>query len=253
MKIFRSFCIAFSIYSRIPMPQFTWKDEDMQYSLCFFPLVGGVIGVAEWLWLCAAQYAKLGLVAFSLVGVAIPLCITGGFHMDGYMDTMDALHSYKAKEEKLQILKDPHIGAFSVIRMALYLLIVTAGFSEIQSKRAYLCMCGGFFLARAISGFMVVSVPAAKQDGMLVTFATTARKKVVQGVLIAEIVAGIGFQFAWGSKAAVVIVDGMLLFLLYYLRSMRKHFGGITGDTAGYFVTICEGIAVLGAAIGSRL
>ena len=40
MRIIKSFFIAFSMYSKIPMPQFQWKDEDMRYALCFFPWVG---------------------------------------------------------------------------------------------------------------------------------------------------------------------------------------------------------------------
>ena len=40
------------------------------------------------------------------------------FHIDGFMDTMDAFHSYKPREEKLTILKDSHMGAFAVIMLA---------------------------------------------------------------------------------------------------------------------------------------
>ena len=47
--------------------------------------------------------------------MAIPLMITGGFHVDGFMDTMDAFHSYQEKEQKLNILKDSHIGAFAAV------------------------------------------------------------------------------------------------------------------------------------------
>ena len=31
------------------------------------------------------------------------------------MDTMDALHSYRDRERKLEILKDSHAGAFAII------------------------------------------------------------------------------------------------------------------------------------------
>lgn len=48
MHVIRSFFIALSLYSKIPVPQFVWNEEDMQYSLCFFPWVGAVIGFA-WL------------------------------------------------------------------------------------------------------------------------------------------------------------------------------------------------------------
>ena len=47
----------------------------------------------------------------------------GGFHADGFLDVSDSLCSYGSREKKLEILKDPHIGAFAVIRLAVYYLI----------------------------------------------------------------------------------------------------------------------------------
>ena len=41
--IFKSIDVAFSIYSKIPMPRFEWDSEDMKYHMCFFPWVGAVI------------------------------------------------------------------------------------------------------------------------------------------------------------------------------------------------------------------
>ena len=51
MRVIRSFVIAFSTYSRIPMPQVEWSDENRKYSMCFFPLIGAVIGLILWGWL----------------------------------------------------------------------------------------------------------------------------------------------------------------------------------------------------------
>ena len=40
MTTLRALVIAFSMYSQIPMPQFTWQDKEMKYAFCFFPWVG---------------------------------------------------------------------------------------------------------------------------------------------------------------------------------------------------------------------
>ena len=117
MTVIKSFFIAFSLYSSIPVPQFTWKEEDMKYVLCFFPWVGAVIGALVYLWGRFCNHCAVGTLCYSLIGTAIPLIITGGFHVDGFMDTMDAFHSYQPRERKLEILKDSHIGAFSVIML----------------------------------------------------------------------------------------------------------------------------------------
>ena len=44
-RIWNSFKIAFSMYSRIPMPRSEWTDENKSYAMCFFPWIGAVIGL----------------------------------------------------------------------------------------------------------------------------------------------------------------------------------------------------------------
>ena len=53
--------------------------------------------------------------------------------MDGFLDTCDALHSYRPRERKLEILKDSHIGAFAVIMLALYGLIFLGAFRRLRN------------------------------------------------------------------------------------------------------------------------
>lgn len=97
MRIIKSFFIAFSMYSKIPMPQFQWKDEDMRYALCFFPWVGAVIGALWYLWKWFCDRFAVGTLCYAVVGTAIPLLVTGGFHVDGFLDTCDALAFLPAK------------------------------------------------------------------------------------------------------------------------------------------------------------
>ena len=213
MRIIKSFFIAFSMYSKIPMPQFEWKDEDMRYALCFFPWVGAVIGVLWYLWKWICARFGVGTLCYTVVGTAIPILITGGFHVDGFLDTCDALHSYQPRERKLEILKDSHIGAFAVIMLALYGLIFLGGFSEITECRTLVVAGAGSFLSRVLSGVAVVSFPSA---------------------------------------GGIAVAAALLTFAYYYYRS-KKEFGGITGDTAGYFVTFCEGCVVVAAAIAEHM
>ena len=44
MSIINSFFIALSMYSRIPVPRVDWEKENMRYAMCFFPMIGVVIG-----------------------------------------------------------------------------------------------------------------------------------------------------------------------------------------------------------------
>ena len=168
MKLLKAMAIAFSIYSKIPVPQFEWKEEDMEYMMCFFPWIGGVIGLFFFGWAVLCEKFAVGNVCYALIGAAIPLMISGGFHVDGYMDTMDAFHSYQSREKKLEILKDSHIGAFAAIMLALYYMIDIAAISEIHTQKAVSAVAAVFFLARCFSGIAVMTLQPAKKEGLFV-------------------------------------------------------------------------------------
>lgn len=248
MHFLKSLVIAFSVYSRLPVPQFEWKEEDMKYMLCFFPWVGAVIGGGVYLWAYLCECFSVGRLCYVLLGAAIPLMITGGFHVDGFMDTMDAFHSYQIRERKLEILKDAHIGAFSVIMLALYGMLYLGAFSEIADERVLRIACGGFFLARCLSGIGVVSFPAAKKEGMLCSFADSASGTVVKCSLYLQGMACICWMLWQSFYAGGVVVAAALLSFAYYHYRSKKELGGITGDTAGYFILICEVSMLLAAA-----
>ena len=43
-SLWNNFKVAFSMFSKIPMPRADWTEENMKYMICFFPFVGTVIG-----------------------------------------------------------------------------------------------------------------------------------------------------------------------------------------------------------------
>lgn len=248
MQVIKSFFIAVSIYSKIPVPQFEWKEDDLKYIFCFFPWIGALIGGCIYFWNYLCGMYHIGGVCRTMVAIAIPIFITGGFHVDGFMDTMDAIHSYSLKERKLEILKDSHIGAFAVIMFAAYGLILCGAFSEIESDALLKIVCCGFFLSRCLCGISAVSFPPAKKDGMLCTFAESSHKKVVKGSLFLQGVLCIGWMCFLSFPAGLMVAVAAVVTLVYYFYRSRKEFGGITGDTAGFFVLLCEGCMVVVAA-----
>ena len=231
MTTLRALVIAFSMYSQIPMPQFTWQDKEMKYAFCFFPWVGAAIGgiTMFWWWFCGKF--SVGNVAFAMIGTAIPLAVTGGFHVDGFMDTMDAFHSYQPREKKLEILKDSHIGAFSVICLVLYELIYIGAYSEIDAVR----QAGTF--------------PGAKKEGLLYMFTSKAHERAVKTALFLQTASVAVLMLYLDGVTGVAVLVGAGLTFLYYYKKCKKELGGITGDTEGYFVTVCECVIVVAAAV----
>ena len=168
MTTLRALVIAFSMYSQIPMPQFTWQDKEMKYAFCFFPWVGAAIGgiTMFWWWFCGKF--SVGNVAFAMIGTAIPLAVTGGISCGWIYGYDGCVPFLPAEREKLEILKDSHIGAFSVICLVLYELIYIGAYSEIDAVRQAGIVAAGFFLSRCLSGIAAMTFPGAKKEGLCI-------------------------------------------------------------------------------------
>ena len=145
MSIIKSCIIAFAMYSKIPMPHVEWEEKSMRYAMAFFPLVGAVIGGCMTAWWHVAAVRNYNVLFTGAVFAVLPLLISGGIHMDGFLDTMDALGSCRPREEKLDILKDPHAGAFAIISAAAYMALYTGGDDTAPNPKAGLafisCLC----------------------------------------------------------------------------------------------------------------
>lgn len=261
-QIIKSFIVAFSLYSKVPMPRFAWNSSDMKYHFVFFPFVGVLIGALEYFWKVLQIKLGFGALFYLCAAAALPLLVTGGIHFDGFMDTTDALCSYAPKEKKLEVLKDPHIGAFSVIGASVYFLLLLGFGSEIKSFPALICVCFPFVFSRILSALGVLVLPKAKKDGMAKTEAENSSKRTVIIILILEFVVFSGLMIFILTKA-VQISEPLLLslskplsvFLALAVSSAvtiftaKKNFGGITGDIAGFFVCVSELLCVIALSV----
>jgi len=244
----KSIIVAFSTYSKIPMPIVEWEENSMKYSMCFFPLVGAVVGFCCLCLYQGLRFIKAGRILTAAILTALPLFLTGGIHMDGFLDTMDAKSSYKKREEKLNILKDPHTGAFAVMHCTLYLLLSFGLFSEINGETIPFVALG-YVYSRILSGLSVVALKKAKEDGMAAASAKAAKKNV-KWILVMELfacsIAFLSLDIFYGGICAMA----GLLCLWYYRNMAYRIFGGITGDLAGYFLQVCELVMLAVAVLG---
>ncbi len=251
-----SLIIAFATYSRIPMPNADWNEKNMKYAMCFFPLIGVVIGAMEFLVWKACSVLQTYNTITALFLLLVPVLVTGGIHLDGMFDTEDAIHSYGDKEKKLEILKDPHVGAFAVIYGVMYLLGAYALFTQMD-LHALVSTCFGLVLSRELSGFSVVSFKKAKSDGMVSVFSKRADKRVRTVLIVAIFMTELYMFVLYSYKGvsllypAVVTAMSAVSFLRYKYRIVPQ-FGGTTGDLCGYFLCNCEFLILLGSVMVSR-
>lgn len=246
--LLKSICVAFSIYSKIPMPRFEWGSDDMKYHFVFFPFVGGVLGFAEYIWFLLSLKIEVSPISFGLISFFLVILITGGLHLDGFMDTSDAIYSYGDCKKRLQILKDPHIGAFSVISLLGLFSVNVFAMSEIyrvKSQKAMLMCALGYALSRAAGAICVLCVKKAKSDGMGKSESDNSNKKISVSLLAIESLIIILAMIYVSSIGTLIVLITEIFFIFVYLKSVIVKFGGITGDLAGYFISMFETVLTI--------
>ncbi len=110
--------------TRIPAGGGSLDDAGSHFYLA--PYVGLITGAVAWL---AATYVtyltgstQLGAAAYLLTYVAF----TGGIHVDGFTDFMEASAVGATGEDALRIMKDPRKGVFGILALALNLITTYA-------------------------------------------------------------------------------------------------------------------------------
>lgn len=250
--LWNAFKIAFSMYSKIPMPKTDWNKSNMKYAMCFFPLVGIPIGALLILWNFISFKLQIGSIMHTAILVLVPVIVTGGIHLDGFLDTMDALSSYSPIEKKLEILKDPHTGAFAIISAVVYFLLSFGVWSEVDFT-ALIILSIGFVLSRALSGLSIVTFQCAKNTGLAASFSDAAKKDKVKFTMIFYILICImGMLFVDIRLGVVCVITAFLVFIYYKVMSLKK-FGGITGDLAGFFLQVCELAMAISVIFASKI
>ena len=254
MRMLKSLALAFSCFSRLPVPKMEWDEDNMRFMLAWFPVVGLVVGLLTGAWWLIAEALGFGIV-LKAAGVAlVPLAVTGGFHLDGFADVTDALASNAEPARKREILKDSHIGAFAAMGVAMYVLAYFALATELPVgwKVAALLVCL-HVMSRCGSGFASTLFAGSGDAGMLSSFRDNADARltviIVGTIFVVCAVLAIVIEPLCG--ALMVVFELLLLVWLNWFA--RRQFGGMSGDVAGFFLQVCELLLLACIVIGSKV
>lgn len=240
MSFVQSLFAAFSMFSALPAPQVSWERENIRYMLVCLPFVGVVIGLAEWFWLLLCGCLSLGPVLSAVGFTLLPVLLTGGIHLDGFMDTVDALKSHTAPERKRAILKDPHAGAFAVIGLGAYLLSYFGLCAEGEwTGRTILLLGGIHVMSRSLSAVSGTLLPVGPGEGTLRLFHQATDRKVGLLAVLWVILSAGALILLWPLLGACMSL-GAVLTLLFVRRMAMKEFEGVSGDIAGFQLQMAE-------------
>lgn len=238
------FLAALGFLTILPVP--TKGKPDLRLlgrSLAYFPMVGLTLGLILagldrlLLWLLPRAAADALLIVMSVV-------LSGALHVDGLIDTCDALFGPGDPESRLKRLKDPRAGAFGVVG-AFCLLLVKYGalLSLNPSIKPYSLLVaptlGRWGMAYAISLYPYKEGPGTGrvfQEGVS-----------LRAFLVATATALV-------TSAASLRATGLMVMLASWLVTVAmahfalKRIPGLSGDVYGAMNEVVEALVLLVAA-----
>jgi adenosylcobinamide-GDP ribazoletransferase len=233
----RAFKGAVSFLTRIPTGTGTSSPESMATWVPYFPVVGALVGLSGALAYAATAVVWVPIVAASLA-VAIEVVITGGFHEDGLGDGADALGA-SDPEHARRILKDPRLGSFGVLAIALSVILRIGALASLQTWSAIAVLPAAHALARGAAVSILGSAPIAG-EGVGATYARAlSGRTLVAGAAAAMLIAVVAIGL-WAPVAAAVCA----VIALWLRRAATRRVGGVTGDVLGA-IQQCALVAVL--------
>ncbi len=226
----KHFILMIQFFTRIPIKiNVLAEEKDFSKGLPYFPLVGLIIGVFNYLMFYIFSYFGEGLlpVVFWLFANII---VTGAIHIDGLADTCDGLLSARSKERMLEIMKDSRIGTNGVIAIVIDLLIRLAFMFSLSSSIRPFVIILSPIVGKSFALMLIwVSSYAREKGGMGGLFYNDMSKlQVMLGILSGVLM--ISFIFSW--KLLLVLIPCLIIILIYRKFVINK-IGGMTGDTLG--------------------
>lgn len=234
---------ALQFLTRIPVPvTVPFEPVTLARTVIYFPAAGVLIGA-----ILAGGFAVLELFSPAMPSAVLLLVIwtalSGGLHLDGWMDTADGVLSHRSRERMLEIMKDSRVGAMGVIAAVLLLLfkfsLLAEWFGQQDGGRVLSLLVIIPVWSRWWMGAAIAAWPNARHgEGIGALFHLASGRQVAAGFIAAVFVTVLCLSLdglAWQETLLILagcIVLTILTGLLYAVWLSRK-LGGLTGDTYG--------------------
>ena len=247
-------------------PDLPHGQSAVSNSRAFFPFVGLLLGlVLVGVEAGSARIFPVYLTAGILLVVMV--LATRGLHLDGLMDVCDGLFGGYTKERRLEIMKDPHVGAFGVVAGSVLILLKFAALlsllhpqfitgawtSDVAVLRAlaFSSQPGkvlALLLFPTLSRWAMVvclgAFPYARQQGLGSPFHQGNAKLAALTAALTALAASL----ILGGFGGLGLLAGVTLLALAAGWIMTRAFGGLTGDCYGAINEVSE-VAVLAGAV----
>lgn len=241
-----SFLLALQFLTTLPLKIKKFNPAMAAWAAAYFPVVGLFLGL-----ILAGLNRLLSVLGFvplasNIILVVTLIALTGGIHLDGLSDTADAFLSGKKREEMLEIMRDPHIGAMGALSLISIILLkigLLSSLSAMAKPAVLILMC---ILSRWGAVCQIYLFPYARQDGKAKLFFQGMNLKIFMAAAVITIL----------CVSLVLRAEGLIVLLMItcfaYIAGMfvRGKIGGLTGDTLGAVIELTEVITLIIVCVG---
>ncbi|MEG0377575.1 MAG: adenosylcobinamide-GDP ribazoletransferase [Eubacterium sp.] len=231
----RKLLIAISFFTRFPIKLKDVSEEEFYDSMIFMPVVGLFIGILLYAVTWALSFIHV-IQLQALLTMIIYIWISGGLHLDGFADTVDALFSARDHDKMMEIMKDSRLGSFGAIGLILLFLTIWSCYTALLPVYPL-----------AIILMPVIGRYCAIQSCCFSTYAQGGGglgRRIVEmtkpvHVIVYLILILPAAYFLLGPLAFYATLGTMLLGfgLMWYLK---RKIGGMTGDTIGLTIELTQ-------------
>ncbi len=200
------------------------------------PLAGAAVGGLSGLVMILSTWAGASALLCAALAVGAGIMLTGAMHEDGLSDMADGLGG-RTRERRLEIMRDPAVGAFGVLALVLAVLLNVLALAHIAEGAGFLQAAAILTAAHAVSRLAAVrmlhALPPARPDGRgreagRPGGALLARAAVA--ALAVVVVTGLPAAGVVTMAAAVTVAALAGEFIIHRTETLL---GGQTGDAAG--------------------
>jgi cobalamin 5'-phosphate synthase/cobalamin synthase len=235
----RSFLAAVAFLTRFPVTRaIAFDAATVGNSAGWFPVVGILLGLTYSL---AAGLIRthLPLTVVAVLLVLLDALLTGALHFDGVADTADGFGGGQSREDVLRIMRDHNIGSYGGLALAIAVgLRITIYAALLKQSNWIWPLILAPALGRWSTLLLTAALPYARPSTSVAT--DMGKRPLLWGtaVMLTTVVAAHSGR-AWASLALTTAVSAGFG---YYCR---RRIGGITGDTLGANLQLCENATLL--------
>lgn len=204
-------------------------------ALPWFPVVGALVGLS----VAAAWWAGTEVwnpAVGAALAVVADLALTGMLHHDGLGDAADGLLPHLSRERRLEVMRQPDIGAFGVAAIGGALLLQYAALSSTDVDVVLLVAL--LATTRGLAALVLASRPYARPGGLADVF---RGRSPAAWVITGAAVLVLTVHEPVAAVVAVVAFAGVIAL-------GERRLGGYTGDVLGAAIVVAQTAGILAAA-----